>query len=627
MPEPLHSPPIRRRSHNQSIATNRFYRLFGSRLRNVLLLLSISCGAHASEPVHGQAMHGKPKYSAGFTQFDYVSAQAPKGGSIHLSAIGTFDSLNPHILKGIPAAGIGQLFQTLTTDSSDEAFSQYGDIAISIEVADDDSWVAYQLHPQARWHDGKPITADDVVFSFDILKSKGHPFYRAYFGSVTRAEKLAERHIKFHFSNTENAELRMIMGQLPLLPKHYYEHHEFDKTSLQAPLGSGPYRVVQVNAGRSITYERVKDWWAQDLPVNRGRFNVDRIRYDYYRDGTVALEAFKSGNYDFRQENNSKLWATSYTGPPFKRGDIITASISHERPTGMQGFVFNTRRAPFDNKKLREALAYTFDFEWTNKNLFYGQYTRTTSYFSNSELASKGLPSARETQLLKPYRAMLPEQVFTSIYQPPSSKGKGGLRSNLRSALRILKQAGFEVRDKILVDAATGKQLSFEILLVQPAFERVVLPFRANLERLGAKVKVRTVDPSQYQKRIDAFEFDMVIGSFGQSLSPGNEQRDFWSSSSADIPGSRNIIGIKDKVVDALIEQIITAPDRQELIERSRALDRVLLWGHYVIPNWHIRSFRVAYWNKFSRPALAPKYALGFDTWWVDSDKAAKLSK
>jgi microcin C transport system substrate-binding protein len=627
MSEPLHSTRMQRRHQAAGLALEAVRNTIGTMLRGLVALLSVCFAAHAGDAVHGQAMHGTAKYAAGFTHFDYVNPQAPKGGSIHLSAIGTFDSLNPNILKGIPAAGIGQVFQTLTSDSSDEAFSQYGDVAISIEVADDKTWVAYQLHPLARWHDGKPVTADDIVFSFDILKSKGHPFYRAYFGSVLRAEKLAERHVKFHFANAENAELRMIMGQLPVLPKHYYENREFDKTTLDPPLGSGPYRVLEFDAGRSITYQRVNDWWAQDLPVNRGRFNVDRIRYDYYRDGTVALEAFKSGNYDFRQESNSKLWATSYTGPPFKRGDIITALIAHERPTGMQAFVFNTRRAPFDNIKLREALAYAFDFEWTNKNLFYGQYTRSASYFSNSELASTGTPSARETQILNPYRAQLPKQVFTSTYQPPSSAGKGGVRSNLRSALKILKEAGFEVRDKILLDTTTGTQLSFEILLVQPAFERVVLPFRSNLERLGAKVNVRTVDPSQYQKRIDAFEFDMVIGSFGQSLSPGNEQRDYWGSSNADIAGSRNIIGVKDKVVDALIEAVITAPDRKELIERTRALDRVLLWGHYVIPNWHIRSFRVAYWNKFSRPLVVPKYALGFDTWWIDSDKAAKLSK
>jgi microcin C transport system substrate-binding protein len=422
-----------------------------------------------------------------------------------------------------------------------------------------------------------------------------------------------------------NAELPMIMGQLPVLPAHHYRSRDFEQTSLEPPLGSGPYRVAQVNPGRSITYERVTDWWAADLPVNRGRYNIDRIRYDYYRDGTVALEAFKAGEYDFRVENNSKLWATAYEGPPFARGLIRTELIDHELPTGMQGFVYNTRRPPFDDPLVREALAYAFDFEWTNKNLFYGQYTRTASYFSNSELASHGPPPPEELALLEPYRDRLPPRVFSEAYVPPATDGEHGIRTNLRTALKLLAQAGFEVRDRKLVNASTGAAVRFEILLVQPAFERIVLPFRANLERLGIEVTVRTVDSAQYQRRLDEFDFDMVVGSFGQSLSPGNEQRDFWGSAAADIPGSRNIIGIRNPAIDALIDSVVAAPDRDALVQRTRALDRALLWGHYVIPNWHIQSFRVAYWDKFARPTVNPKYALGFDTWWVDEDKARRL--
>ncbi len=597
--------------------------------RRAAALLSLAClfgPASAAEPVHGQAMHGTPKYGADFRHFDYVNADAPKGGSVKLSAIGTFDSLNRFILKGVAATGLGFVYQSLTVDSDDEAFSQYGEIAESIEVADDNTWVAYRLRPEARWHDGKPITADDVVFSFETLKEKGHPSWRAYYGSVSRAEKLGERHVRFHFARGDNAELSMIMGQLPILPKHWYAERPFEETSLEPPLGSGPYRVAEVDAGRSITYERVKDWWAADLPVNRGRFNFDRIRFDYYRDGTVALEAFKAGEYDFRVENNSKLWATAYAGPPFTQGLIVTENIAHEQPTGMQAFVFNTRRAPFDDRRLRAALAYAFDFEWTNKNLFYGQYARTDSYFSNSELASSGTPSPAELALLEPFRDQLPPEVFDKEYVPPDSSGKGGIRSNLRQALRMLREAGYEVRDKKLVNAATGRPVSFEILLVQPAFERVVLPFRSNLERLGLEVSVRTVDPAQYQKRVDEFDFDMVIASMGQSLSPGNEQRDYWGSAAADIQGSRNVIGVKDPVVDALIEKIIAADSRESLITAARALDRVLLWGHYVIPNWHIQSFRVAYWDLFARPAVTPKYALGFETWWVDATRAARIA-
>jgi microcin C transport system substrate-binding protein len=582
--------------------------------------------AQASEPVHGHAMHGAAKYPADFTHFDYVNADAPKRGQVHLSAVGTFDSLNPYILKGVPAAGLGQVFQTLTTDSDDEAFSQYGELAHSIEVADDRTWVAYRLREQARWHDGQAVTADDVVFSFETLKSKGHPFYRSYYASVERVEKLGEHHVKFHFADGNNSELPMIMGQLPVLPAHHYRSRDFEQTNLDPPLGSGPYRVAQVDPGRSITYERVTDWWAAELPVNRGRYNIDRIRYDYYRDGTVALEAFKAGEYDFRVENNSKLWATAYEGPPFARGLIRTELIDHDLPTGMQGFVYNTRRPPFDDPLVREALAYAFDFEWTNKNLFYGQYTRTASYFSNSELAAHGPPSPEELALLEPYRDRLPPRVFSDAYVPPASDGEHGIRTNLRTALKLLAQAGFEVRDRKLVRASTGAAVRFEILLVQPAFERIVLPFRANLERLGIEVTVRTVDSAQYQRRLDEFEFDMVVGTFGQSLSPGNEQRDFWGSAAADIPGSRNIIGIRNPAIDALIDSVVAAPDRDALVHRTRALDRALLWGHYVIPNWHIRSFRVAYWDKFARPSVNPKYALGFETWWVDEDKARRLN-
>jgi microcin C transport system substrate-binding protein len=593
----------------------------------LLALAACSGPVLAAQPVHGQAMHGAPRYPADFTHFEYTDPGAPKGGTVRLSAIGTFDSLNRFILKGVPAAGLGQVYQTLTADSDDEAFSQYAEVAESIEVADDRTWVAYRLRPKARWHDGSPITADDVLFSFQILKSKGHPFYRSYYSAVTRAEKLAERHVKFHFASGDNAELPMIMGQLPVLPKHYHEGRDFEQTTLDPPLGSGPYRVAEVDPGRSITYERVPDWWAANLPVNKGRFNADRIRYDYYRDGTVALEAFKAGEYDFRVENNSKLWATGYEGPLFKRGLARTELIPHERPTGMQGFVFNTRRSPFDIRKVRAALAYAFDFEWTNKNLFYGQYTRTASYFSNSELASQGKPSAQELALLEPFRDRLPNEIFERGYVPPGTDGEGGIRRSLRTALKLLREAGFAVRDKRMVNAETGAPLRFEILLVQPAFERVVLPFKSNLERLGAQVKVRTVDPAQYQKRMDDFDFDMVVGSFGQSLSPGNEQLDLWGSAAADIPGSRNIIGIKDPVVDALIEKIVAAPDREQLIHRTRALDRVLLWGHYVIPNWHIRSFRVAYWDLFSRPTVTPRYSLGFENWWVDEAKSKRIAK
>jgi microcin C transport system substrate-binding protein len=592
-----------------------------------LLLFAVSGNAPAAEAVHGLAMHGSPKYPSGFTHFEYVNPDAPKGGAVRLHAIGTFDTLHAFTLKGVPAAGLGFLHQSLTARADDEAFSQYGEVAESIQVADDRTWVQYVLREQARWHDGKPITADDVVFSLEILKTRGHPFYRSYFGAIERAEKLDARTVRLHLGSGKNAELPLIAGEMPVLPRHYWEGRDFEATTTEPPLGSGPYRIKRVDPGRSITYERVSDWWAADLPVNRGQNNYDEIRFDYYRDQSVALEAFKSGEYDFRQENNSKLWATAYDTPAREKGELVQELIEHQRPTGMQGFVFNTRREMFASPRVREALAYAFDFEWTNKNLFYGQYTRTRSYFSNSELAATGLPSEQELAILEPLRDKLPARVFTAEYHPPSSAGENGLRKNLRTAIKLLTSEGWALRDRKLTHRTTGTVMEFEILLVSPAFERVVLPFAKNLERLGITARVRTVDTAQYQKRLDEFDFDMVVGSFGQSLSPGNEQRDYWSSTSAGIPGSRNIIGINDPAVDALIDEVIHPESREDLIHSSRALDRTLQWGHFVIPNWHIRAYRVAYWNRFARPEVAPRYALGFQTWWIDRERDTALTR
>ena len=566
---------------------------------------------------HAVALHGQPKYSPGFKHLDYVAPDAPKGGEVRLAQIGTFDSLNPFILKGVAAAGIGGIFDTLTYNSDDEAFSEYGLIAETIEIPWDSSWVAFTLRPEARFHDGSPVTVEDVIFSFEILQSKGHPFYRSYYANVVSAEKVAERKVKFSFGAGENRELPLIVGQMPVLSKAYWSAREFEKTTLEPPLGSGPYRIIAVDPGRSITYQRVPDYWGARLPVNAGRNNFDTLRHDYYRDATVALEAFKAGEYDFRAENVAKQWATGYDSPALAQGRIKKEEIAHEQPQGMQGFVFNTRRPFFKDPRVRQALGLAFDFEWTNKNLFFGAYTRTESYFSNSELASRGLPGAEELKILEPFRGRIPEEVFTTAYQPPSTDGTGGIRNNLRQALRLLKEAGWEVRAQKLVNRATGTAMEFELLLISPAFERVALPFKRNLARLGIDMTVRTVDTAQYEKRLEDFDFDMVVARRGQSLSPGNEQRDFWTSEKAGVAGSRNLAGVKDPVVDKLVDLLIRAPDRQSLIHRTRALDRVLLWGHYVIPHWHITKFRVAYWDKFGRPRVTPKYALGFDTWWI----------
>jgi len=575
---------------------------------------------------HAISMYGDLKYGPDFTHFDYVNPDAPKGGNVRLGALFSFDSLNPFILKGTPAAGISGIFETLMVESEDEPFSEYGLVAESIEVPADRSWVIFNLRPEARWHDGEPITADDVVWTFETLMSEGHPYYRAYYANVVSAEKLDDHKVKFTFDQTGNRELPLIMGQLPILPKHYYETHTFNQTTMEPPLGSGPYRVKAVDPGRSITYELVEDYWGKDLPVNKGQYNFGTMRYDYYRDGSIAVEALKAHEYDFRVENSSLTWATAYTGPAVRDGLLILKEFPDHTPTGMQAFIFNLRRDKFADPRVREALGYAFDFEWSNQNLFYGQYARTKSYFSNSELAATELPSETELALLEPYRDQLPPEVFTEVYEPPVTDGSGNLRSNLHAAKQLLEEAGWTIQNGVLT-SPDGKPMEIEILLVQPEFERIVQPFARNLERLGVKVSIRIVDASQYQNRMDSFDFDMAVASFGQSLSPGNEQRDFWGSASADINGSRNLIGIKNPAVDALVDDVIFAEDRQSLITATRALDRLLLWNYYVIPNWHSRTYRVAYWDKFGRPELQPHYSLGFNTWWVDPELAAALEK
>jgi microcin C transport system substrate-binding protein len=596
----------------------------------VVALATPTVALHAEEEAraaHGASMYGDLKYGPGFTHFDYANPDAPRGGTLVLSAVGSFDSLNPYILKGTPASGVTLMFETLTTGSADEPFSEYGLLAESIEMPEDRSWVIFTLRPEARWHDGQPITVEDVIWTLETLKAKGHPFYRAYYANIAKAEKVGERQVKMTFEEGRiNRELPLIAGQMPVLPKHYYEQVPFDKTTLQPPLGSGPYKIRRLEPGRSIVFERVPDYWGADLPVNRGRYNFDVVRYEYFRDNNVALEAFKAGVYDFRAENESKLWATAYTGPAFDAGLIVKEEIPHERGTGMQGFVFNTRRDLFKDPRVRAALGYAFDFEWTNANLFYGQYSRTESYFSNSELAATGLPSAAELALLEPYRDQLPDEVFTTAYEAPATDGSGNNRANLRNALELLREAGWAVQDGKLRDAS-GRPFTFEILLVSPAFERIAGPFVQNLQRLGIEARVRTVDTAQYQNRIDDFDFDMTVATWGQSLSPGNEQRDFWSTPAAGTPGSRNLAGIKDPVVDALIDKIIQAPTREDLVAATRALDRVLLWGHYVIPHWHIQVERVAYWNKFAHPEITPRFGLDLFAWWIDAAKVAALQR
>ena len=587
----------------------------------------LAASSDEGQTSHGIAMHGDLKYPPDFKHFDYVNPKAPKGGTVRLEAIGTFDSFNPFIIKGSPAAGIGRIYESLMAGSADEPFSEYGLLAESITVPRDRSWVAFKLRAEARWHDGKPVTADDVIWTFEALITKAVPFYRGYYGDVKKVEKVDERTVRFTFGRGTNRELPLILGQLVVLPKHYWAERDFTRTTLEPPLGSGPYRIGAFEPGRDVEYERVEDYWGKDVPVNVGRDNFDRIRHDYYRDGTVSVEAFKAGEYNYRAENSSKNWATAYDFPALRQGLVKKEEIPHDRSAGMQAFAFNTRRALFQDRTVREALAYAFDFEWSNRTLFYGQYERTRSYFDNSELAATGLPSPAELAILGPYRGLLSKEVFTKAYKPPANDGSGRIRANLREASKLLRKAGWNI-DKTtrkLTHKATGRTLAFEILLVSPLFERIVLPFAKNLSRLGITATVRTVDSAQYRRRLDDFDFDVVIGSWGQSLSPGNEQRDLWGSDFADRPGSRNLMGLKDPVVDALIEGLINAPDRKSLVNHVRALDRVLQWGHWLIPQWHIPYDRLVYWDRFGRPKVTPTQGVQFDTWWIDAKKAEAL--
>ncbi len=588
-----------------------------------ILRAQTSSKVHVS---HGMAMHGEPKYPADATTPDYVNPNAPKGGSVKFGTQGTFDSLHPFILKGVPAAGVGALWETLCWHARDEAFTVYGMIAETIEWPDDRSWVAFNLRPQAKWHDGTPITVEDVIFSLETLKAKGPPMYASYYGDVLKVEKAGPAKVLFTFrGGAVNRELPLIISELPILPSKWWASRDFEKVSLEPALSSGPYKVDSFDVGRSIIYRRVPDWWAKDLWMNRGRNNFETLRYEYYRDAEVVFEAFKGGETDVRRENSGRNWMTRYDIPAVKDGRIRRDEIPHELPQPMQGFVLNLRRDLFRDRRVREAICLMYDFEWQNKNLSYGFYKRTRSYFGNSELEAKGLPSPEELKILEPLRGKIPDEVFTAEYNPPVTDGSGNIREQARKAIALLKEAGWEIKDGKMTDKA-GKKVAFELLLNDAAFERLALPFKQNLERIGVDMSVRTVDASQYRRRTDGYDFDVIIDLWGQALSPGNEQREFWGSKAADLPGGRNTIGIKDPAIDQLIELIIAAPDRESLVMRTRALDRVLQWHQFVIPQFRSGKELVAYWNRFSRPEKAAKYSpIAFDTWWLDEAKDRAL--
>ena len=578
--------------------------------------------------MHGMAMHGDLKYKKNFKNFEYSNPDAPKKGKVKLSAIGTFDNLNPYILKGVAAYQTSYLFETLMKSSFDEPFSQYGLLAEKVMLPDHRKWVRFKLRNFAKFSDGTKVTSDDVIFSFKILMSKGHPAWKNYYNQVEEVLKINELEVQFNFSGETNRELPLIIGyQLPIFSKKYWSNKQFDKTTLDPPVGSGPYLISDLQPGRSITLKRDPNYWGKNLNVNRGRYNFDEIHTDYYRDVTVALEAFKSGAYDFRLENSSKNWATAYNFNATKNGQVIVEEIPYARPSGMQGFAFNTRKPIFKNRNVRKALTYAFDFEWSNKNLFYNAYTRTKSFFDNSELSSQSYPSKKELKILSKFKDKIPPEIFNEIYQPPRTDDKeNGLRKNLRTARRILKDEGWIIQDDILTNKITGEVFKFEILLRSPLFERIVLPLKRNFKKLGIEVSIRTVqDDSQYQKRLEEFDFDMVVTNFGSVISPGNEQKNWWSSEAADQPGTQNIIGVKNPVIDEIIDKLISARDREELVLYTKVLDRILLFNYYLIPQFHIGHYRVAYWNKISRPEITSKYDLGFDFWWFDEKKNENL--
>ena len=605
---------------------NRWRGLGGAAVLTAVLLCGAGALAAGAAARHGLSAFGELAYGPDFSHFAYVNPDAPKGGSLRLWALESYDSLNPFIVKGVAAEGVGLIYESLMTRANDEADAVYGLIAESAELAADRLGVVFTIRGAARWWDDTPITAADVVFSFETLLAKGHPQYRVLYRDIAQVEALAPDKVRFRFKPGEHRDLPLIAATMPIFPEAYWAGRTFDLTTLEPPLSSGPYRIAKVDAGRSITYRRDSTYWGRALPVNRGRYNFDVIRYDYYRDRVIALEAFFAGNYDFREEFTSKSWATRYDKPAVTKGLIVREELPDNTPSGVQAFFLNTRRAALRDRRVRAALDFAFDFEWTNKYIFHGLYKRTTSMFENSELAAKGAPGEAELALLAPFRDQLPEEVFATPFAPPTTSATGGDRANLRRARALLCEAGWEVKGGKLVNPA-GTQMKIEFLMFEATFQRVIGPYIKNLERLGIDARMRIVDVANFINRRRQFDYDIAIRRFVQPLTPGVEQRDYWTSAYADLVGSRNMSGIKNPVVDALVEKVIGARSHAELVSATRALDRVLMWNHYVVPHWYKGSHAIAYWNKYSRPKTKPKYARGvIDTWWYDDAKARALA-
>jgi microcin C transport system substrate-binding protein len=601
-----------------------------------LLLISLALSSTASATItesHGYAQFGTLKYPARFTHFDWVNPQAPKGGTLRVMAFGTFDTVNPYTFKGTSPVttanflqyGINELNEPLMvgtgqySPSGDEPASSYGLIAQSVEYSEDRSWVVFNLRPEARFHDGAPITAYDVAFSYRLLLKEGHPLYRTALQEVLRVDILNKQRIRFVLKRSGNPLLILRLGELPVLPQHYWKDRDFKATTFEPPLGSGPYRITAVTPGRQLIFERVKDYWGKDLAVNRGKYNFDRMEVEFYRDSDVAFEAFKAGEFDIYIEHQAKNWVNGYNFPAIRRGDVIKAQIPHQIPTQSQGLFMNTRRATFADVKTREALGLMFDFEWTNRTLFSDAYQRTSSYYPNSEFTASGLPVGHEWLMLKPYKDQLPARLFTEPFTLPKTDGRGIPRETMRKALALLAEAGWKLHGQRLQNAV-GQPLRFELLLVNPNLERLYQPYIVNLNNIGVDAHLRTVDRAQYKQRLDQFDFDMISMTLGQTLSPGLEQWQYFHSSQVNVKGSKNYAGIAHPVVDHLLEQLLAARTRDEQVAAGKALDRVLLWQHYSIPNWYLNYHRLAYRNRLAF-VTTPPYTLGLSAWWLKSSE------
>jgi microcin C transport system substrate-binding protein len=612
-------------------------------VRFVILFFSLMflSPAWAQEVTRGDGFTvlGTPALAPGFTAFPYVNPNAPKGGEVHLASVGTFDSFNPFILRGtaeaatigpwlvLPGgsgsgASVGHVWETLLVPSANEVATGYCHLCETIEVPADKTWVAFNLRPQAKFSDGTPVTAEDVAWTFRTLMEKGRPSVRVQFSDVKDVVVEGPLRVRFNFKTTLNRELPLLVGGLPVLPKHFFDGRDFTKPLTDPPVGSGPYRITNFELGRSVTYTRDPKWWAVDMPTGRGTNNFDTVRIEYFRDATVAMEAFKAGKVDIRSENIAKNWATAYDFPAVHDGAVIKREYTHKLPTGIQGYAMNTRRPVFADPRVRQAVTWAFDFEWTNKNLFYSAYKRTLSYFSNTDNAATGLPSPDELKLLEPFHDSLPPGLLTKPFTLPVTDGSGNNTEQLRDALKMLRDAGWQIKDRKLVEA-DGTPATFSILLEDPSLERVALPYVQNLKKLGFDVQVRTVDPAQYQHLTDDFDFDMTMWIYPGSDIPGSELRDFWSCAGAKSQGSFNVPGICNPAIDAMIGKVIAAPDRDTLHTAAKALDRLLLWNWYMVPNWYSQNFQIAYWDRFSDPGIAIRDGFNFDSWWIDKQKAA----